>query len=94
MGEAARRAEGIERVQECIAGRSRGSEPRRRVLDYLRGLLSPVECKHGWQLGEKSGETTPDGVLHWLSTHRTGNAARVPPDLRPDCRGSTTLAEN
>ena len=47
MGEAARRAEGIEWVQECIAGRFRESEPRRRVLDYLRGLLSPVERKNG-----------------------------------------------
>ena len=39
----ARWAAGIERVHECIAGRFRRPEPRRRALDYLRGLLSPVE---------------------------------------------------
>ena len=32
----ARWAEGIERVHECIAGRFRRPEPRRRVLDYPR----------------------------------------------------------
>ena len=45
--EVARWAEGIEGVHECIAGRFRRPEPRRRVLDYLRGLLSPVERKNG-----------------------------------------------
>ena len=49
----ARWAEGIEQVHECIAGRFRRPEPRRRALDYLRGLLSPVERKNGWQLAEQ-----------------------------------------
>ena len=53
VAEVARWAEGIERVNECIAGRFRRPEPRRRVLDYLRGLLSPVERKNGWQLAEQ-----------------------------------------
>ena len=39
VAEVARWAEGIDRVHECIAGRFRRPEPRRRVLDYLRGLL-------------------------------------------------------
>ena len=34
VGEVARWAEGIERVHECIAGRFRRPEPRRRALDY------------------------------------------------------------
>ena len=46
----ARWAEGIERVHECIAGRFRRPGPRRRALDYLKGLLSPVERENGWQL--------------------------------------------
>ena len=55
VAEVARWAEGIERVHECIAGRFRRPEPRKRVLEYLKGLLSPVERKNGWQLAESSG---------------------------------------
>ena len=62
VAEVARWAEGIERVHECIAGRFRRPEPRRRALDYLKGLLSPVERKNGWQLAEQAGDATPDGV--------------------------------
>ena len=47
VAEVARWAEGIDRVHECIAGRFRRPEPRRRALDYLKGLLSPVERKNG-----------------------------------------------
>ena len=70
VAEVARWAEGIERVNECIAGRFPRPEPRRRVLDYLRGLLSPVERKNGWQLAEQAGDATPDGVQRLLSTYR------------------------
>ena len=70
VAEVARWADGIERVHECIAGRFRRPEPRRRVLDYLRGLLSPVERKSGWQLAEQAGHTTPDGVQRLLSSYR------------------------
>ncbi len=41
VAEVARWAEGIERVHECIAGRFRRPEPRRRALEYLKGLLNP-----------------------------------------------------
>ena len=54
--------EGIEQVYRCVAGRFRRPEPRRRALDYLRGLLSPVERKNGWQLAERAGDATPYGV--------------------------------
>ena len=43
-----------------------GSEPRRRALDYLKGLISPVERKNGWQLAEQAGDATPDGVQRLL----------------------------
>ena len=63
VAEVARWAEGIERVHECIAGRFRRPEPRRRALDYLRGLLGRVERKNGWQLAEQpfgsAQEATP-----------------------------------
>ncbi|MDE9467432.1 IS701 family transposase [Xenorhabdus bovienii] len=40
--------------------------PQQRSLTYLRGLLSDVERKNGWQLAEWIGERTPDGVQHLL----------------------------
>ena len=62
-------------IHERIAGRFRRPEPRRRALDYLKGLLSPVERKNGWQLAEQAGDSTPlrggSGVRsraggHWI----------------------------
>jgi len=41
-------------------------EVRWRARAYLRGLLSPVERKNGWQLAEVNGDTTPYGVQHLL----------------------------
>ncbi len=70
LAEVARWAEGIEGVHECIAGRFRRPEPRRRVLDYLRGLVSSVERKNGWQLAEQAGDATPDGVQRLLYNYR------------------------
>src|SRR5437588_6151622 len=43
------------------------SEPRRRALGYVRGLLSDTERKNGWQMAEHLGEATPDGVQHLLA---------------------------
>ena len=60
--EVARWAKGIEGVHGCIGVRFHRSEPRRRALEYLKGLLSPVERKNGWQLAEQAGDATPDGV--------------------------------
>ncbi len=70
VAEVARWADGIERVHECIAGRFRRPEPRRRAIAYLRGLLSPVERKNGWQLAEQAGDATPDGVQRLLYSYR------------------------
>src|SRR5262249_19988174 len=42
------------------------SEPRRRAVAYLRGLLSDVGRKNGWQLAERAGDATPYGVQHLL----------------------------
>ena len=81
MAEVARWSEGIERVHECIAGRFRRPEPRRRVLDYLKALLSPVERKNGWQLAEQAGDATPDGAQRLLSSYRW-DADLVRDDLR------------
>ena len=58
-----------------------GAEPRRRALDYLWGLLSPVERKNGWQLAEQVGDATPYGVQRLLSTY-VWDADLVRDDLR------------
>src|SRR5439155_17493809 len=56
---------------DAVAGRLRHhfarSEPRRRAIGYLRGLLSDTQRKNGWQLAEHLGEATPDGVQHLLA---------------------------
>ena len=43
------------------------SEPRRRSLGYMKGLLSPIERKNGWQLSEQAREATPDGMQRLLN---------------------------
>ena len=70
VAEVERWADGIEGMHQRIAERFRRPEPRRRVLDYLRGLLSPVERKNGWQLAEHVGDATPAGVQRLLSQYR------------------------
>ena len=48
---------------------------------YIRGLLSPVERKNGWQLAEVNGDATPYGVQHLLGRARW-DADAVRDDLR------------
>ena len=79
--EVGRWAQGIEGVHGCIAGRFQRSEPRRRALDYLKGLISPVERKNGWQMAERAGQATPDGVQRLLSSY-IWDADLVRDDLR------------
>lgn len=43
------------------------SEPRARAMAYLKGLLSSVERKNGWQLAEEAGEYSPDNFQHLLN---------------------------
>ena len=77
----ARWAEGMDQLYRRIAGRFRRSEPRRRVRDYLQGLLSPVERKNGWPRAEQVGDATPYGVQRLLSTY-VWDADLVRDDLR------------
>ena len=79
--EAARWAKGIEEVHRRIESRFYRSEPRRRALAYLKGLLSPVERKNGWQLAEQAGDATPDGVRRLLYNY-VRDADLVREDLR------------
>jgi SRSO17 transposase len=60
-------ADEVTAVGERIGGRFARSEPRRRALAYIRGLLGDAERKNGWQLAEHLGDPTPDGVQHLLA---------------------------
>src|SRR5262245_50889035 len=60
----------LEALHAQIAPRFERSEPRRRSLAYLRGLLSHAERKNGWQLAEEAGEPTPDGMQRLLNASR------------------------
>ncbi len=57
----------LERLHRRIGEHFRRAEPRARALGHLRGLLSAVERKNGWQLAEQLGEVTPDGVQRLLN---------------------------
>ena len=60
-------ADELTTVGERIGARFARSEPRRRAVGYIRGLLGDAERKNGWQLAEHLGDTTPDGVQHLLA---------------------------
>src|SRR5215218_5539297 len=74
-------AAGLAAVHARVAPRFARAEPRRRALAYLRGLLSPVQLKNGWQLAEQAGEPTPDGMQHLLA-RADWDADQVRDDLR------------
>jgi SRSO17 transposase len=52
-----------ERIGSCFAR----SETREGVKAYLRGLLSPIERKNGWQLAEAAGFATPYALQYLLN---------------------------
>jgi SRSO17 transposase len=59
-------AKGLHQIADRIRRHFPRSEPRHRALAYLKGLLSPIERKNGWQLAEQAGDETPYGVQHLL----------------------------
>lgn len=63
---------GLEAVHERLGSLFRRSPPRQRSLAHLKGQLSDVERKNGWELAEWMGEATPDGVQHLPDAHRLG----------------------
>lgn len=69
-------------VERRIGARFPRWDARRRAGAYLRGLLSPVERKNGWQLAEVNGDDTPYGVQHLL-----GRAVWDAEAVRDDLRG-------
>jgi len=66
VAEAQRWANGLAVVAALIGRRFPRAEPRERVVAYLRGLISPLERKNGWQLAEEAGDEKPYGMQHLL----------------------------
>ncbi len=68
MAEVQAWAAGLDRVHARIAPRFARSEPRERVIEYVRGLLAPVERKNSWTLSERAGESSPDGMQRLIAS--------------------------
>ncbi len=81
MAEVEAWAAGLEEVHARIAGRFARSEPRERVLAYVRGLLAPLERKNSWTLAERAGEAIPDGMQRLLA-YADWDADAVRDDVR------------
>jgi SRSO17 transposase len=74
-------ADGLETMFALIQRRFPRDEPRQHALAYLKGLLSPVERKNGWQLAEAAGDFTPYAIQHLL-----GRAQWSADEVRDDLR--------
>lgn len=71
----------FDHLTKRIAHRFARPEARQQASDYLRGLLSPVERKNGWQLAELLGHSAPHRVQHLLD-RAVWDDALVRTDLR------------
>lgn len=49
-----------------LAGRFARVEPRRRVNDFVLGLLSDLLRKNCWTIAQWAGEAGPDGMQHLI----------------------------
>jgi SRSO17 transposase len=74
-------ADELREIAELISERFSRAEARERAVTYLRGLLSPVERKNGWQLAEEAGDQTPYATQHLL-----GRAVWSADEIRDDLR--------
>lgn len=59
-------AKRLAEVAERIGPYFSREEPRQRAITYIKGLLSTVERKNGWQLAEDAGDSTPYAIQHLL----------------------------
>ncbi len=74
-------ARAFEEMCERIGPVFARSETRERAQVYLRGLLSPVERKNGWQMAEEAGEATPYAMQYLLDRARW-ESDRIRDELR------------
>jgi SRSO17 transposase len=72
---------GLDELMARIAGRFARVEPRRRARAFLLGLMADLPRKNCWAIAEHAGDTTPDGMQHFLAGAAWG-ADGVRDDLR------------
>lgn len=58
----------LEHLHARIAPRFVRPEPRKRALAFLKGIVSSIERKNGWQLAEQAGESCPDRMQRLLNS--------------------------
>ncbi|MGW3571462.1 transposase [Streptomyces sp. NPDC000941] len=56
----------LEALVGRVAGRFGRAEPRRRVREYVSGLVAGLPRSNGWILAEQAGEVSPDGMQRLL----------------------------
>lgn len=56
-----------EEMCQCIESVFMRVETRERAKLYIKGLLSQIERKNGWQLAEEIGESNPYAVQYFLN---------------------------
>ena len=81
VGDVCHWAHCLEELHARIVPRFARPEPRRRVLAYLRGVLSSTERKNSWHLAQHAREATPYGMQRLLAS-AVWDAERVRDDLR------------
>jgi SRSO17 transposase len=75
-------ADGLWEVEQRVGRYFGRREVRQEGMNYLRGLLSPVERKNSWQLAEALGEATPYRLQHLL-----GRALWEAEEVRDELQG-------
>ncbi|MET8354422.1 IS701 family transposase, partial [Micromonospora sp. NPDC005206] len=58
-----------------VGQRFRRPEPRRRMRDFVRGLLAPLPQKNCWTIAEHAGDAGPDGMQDLLTRVKWDDAA-------------------
>lgn len=56
----------LEALVGRVTGRFGRAEPRRRVREYVSGLVAGLPRSNGWTLAEQAGEVSPDGTQRLL----------------------------
>jgi hypothetical protein len=60
--DAQRSAELFEALMDTIEARFARPEPRRRVRNFVAGLLAPLPVKNCWTIAEHAGDDDPGGM--------------------------------
>ncbi len=74
--EAQRWAELFGELMDTIEARFARPESRRRVRDFVAGLLAPLPVKNCWTIAEHAGDTSPGGMQDFVG--RASQLGRCP----------------